>query len=85
MAEHQSSATTAGGVAILEDQLALEVDEYDHDAVVDTKSVISSATSIASSVMKYREENGRTYHAYKVWTTFLCFWRLAGASSLETT
>ncbi|KXX76162.1 Pro-neuropeptide Y [Madurella mycetomatis] len=25
----------------------------------------SGATSLASSVYKYREENGRTYHAYK--------------------
>lgn len=29
------------------------------------ESEISSTTSIGSSILKYRQENGRTYHAYK--------------------
>jgi hypothetical protein len=29
------------------------------------ESFASSTTSIGSSIMRHREENGRTYHAYK--------------------
>jgi hypothetical protein len=43
-----------------------EADSYDADSAYDVDSVTSSTTSIGSSVLKYREENGRTYHAYKV-------------------
>ncbi|PHH62232.1 hypothetical protein CDD80_1370 [Ophiocordyceps camponoti-rufipedis] len=28
-------------------------------------SIASSSTSLASSIMRYREENGRTYHAFR--------------------
>lgn len=45
--------------------LEAEGDEY-ADSAYDGDSVASSTTSIGSSVLKYREENGRTYHAYKV-------------------
>jgi len=33
--------------------------------IQDDVSDISSTTSMASSIMKYRQENGRTYHSYK--------------------
>ncbi|RDW56952.1 hypothetical protein BP5796_13019 [Coleophoma crateriformis] len=44
--------------------LAAEPDDYAVDSVVGEEDQASS-TSIASSILKYREENGRTYHAYK--------------------
>lgn len=46
---------------------ALEVDELfdDNDSSYDAESIASSTTSMRSSIMHYREENGRTYHAYK--------------------
>lgn len=40
-----------------------EEDDYNHDSGFEDLG--SSTTSIGSSIMKYREENGRTYHAYK--------------------
>lgn len=41
-----------------------EADDYDgYDSGFG--EVASSTTSISSSIMRYREENGRTYHAYK--------------------
>lgn len=43
-----------------------EADDYDNDSAYDAESLASSTTSISSSVLKFREENGRTYHAYKV-------------------
>jgi hypothetical protein len=42
-----------------------EPDDYEYDSGVGG-SIVSSTTSISSSILKYREENGRTYHAYKV-------------------
>lgn len=46
--------------------LVAEADEHESDSGFDADSVASSITSISSSILKYREENGRTYHAYKV-------------------
>ncbi|KAK1751060.1 methyltransferase [Echria macrotheca] len=45
---------------------ALAVDddlESDHDSVLGSES--SSTASLSSSILQYRHENGRTYHAYK--------------------
>lgn len=39
-----------------------EADDYEDEGFED---LASSTTSISSSILKYREENGRTYHAYK--------------------
>ncbi|KAH6672371.1 S-adenosyl-L-methionine-dependent methyltransferase [Halenospora varia] len=39
-------------------------DHHDTDSALGD-SIASSTTSIGSSILKYREENGRTYHAYK--------------------
>ncbi|KAF7548002.1 hypothetical protein G7Z17_g7347 [Cylindrodendrum hubeiense] len=47
---------------------ALEPDTVelsDDDSAIDAASTASSTTSLASSIAKYRMENGRTYHAYK--------------------
>lgn len=46
--------------------LEADVEEWENDSAIDSGSVNSSTASIASSILKYREENGRTYHAYKV-------------------
>ena len=46
--------------------LEAEADDYENDSALGGESIASSTTSINSSIMKYREENGRTYHAYKV-------------------
>ncbi|KAF8855637.1 S-adenosyl-L-methionine-dependent methyltransferase [Acephala macrosclerotiorum] len=37
----------------------------DRDSTFEDGPLASSTTSIGSSILKYREENGRTYHAYK--------------------
>lgn len=44
---------------------AVEAEEFDNDSSLDTDSIASSTTSLSSSVLKFREENGRTFHAYK--------------------
>ena len=46
--------------------LEAEDDTYATDSAYGDGAVASSTTSISSSVMRYRQENGRTYHAYKV-------------------
>ncbi|PHH60645.1 hypothetical protein CDD81_1396 [Ophiocordyceps australis] len=47
----------------MEPLLAEEEDE-DHDDGLGS-SIASSSTSLASSILRYREENGRTYHAFR--------------------
>lgn len=44
-----------------------EADDYadDDSSLDDGASLASSTSSLASSIRKYRSENGRTYHAYK--------------------
>jgi len=43
-----------------------EADTYDTDSALgDDELATSSTTSISSSILRFREENGRTYHAYK--------------------
>jgi len=37
----------------------------DHDSTLEDSPFAISTTSIGSSILKYREENGRTYHVYK--------------------
>jgi SAM-dependent methyltransferase len=39
--------------------------EHDNDSALGDDNPADSTTSIGSSILKYREENGRTYHAYK--------------------
>ncbi|KAH6672676.1 S-adenosyl-L-methionine-dependent methyltransferase [Plectosphaerella plurivora] len=40
-------------------------DNSDADSTLETGSLLSSTASVESSVLKYREENGRTYHGFK--------------------
>lgn len=39
-------------------------DDDDYDSGLDSDSLYSDTTSLSSSVTRYREENGRRYHAY---------------------
>lgn len=43
---------------------ALEADD-DADSALGVASIGDSTTSVSSSILKHRTENGRTYHAYK--------------------
>lgn len=43
----------------------VEADEQENDSAIGEEDDHFSTTSISSSILKYREENGRTYHAYK--------------------
>ncbi|KAL6405764.1 methyltransferase domain-containing protein [Ilyonectria robusta] len=45
------------------DQETNQID--DGDSTLSIGHTVSSTSSIRSSIIKYREENGRTYHAYK--------------------
>jgi hypothetical protein len=63
--ESPTSSPVAGAGAATSAGVEAEDDDY-ADSAYDGDSVASSTTSIGSSVLKYREENGRTYHAYKV-------------------
>lgn len=55
---------------------AIEADDTvdnDADSAYGTENAASSMASISSSILKYRQENGRTYHAYKVrQVSFFC-------------
>lgn len=46
-----------------------EIDDQDSQdadsALGDSSSTLDSTISLVSSIFRYREENGRTYHAYK--------------------
>ncbi|KXH45424.1 UMTA protein [Colletotrichum nymphaeae SA-01] len=49
-----------------EDQLvADEPVQVETDSEADLESLLSETTSIKSSMLQYRQENGRTYHKYK--------------------
>jgi hypothetical protein len=63
MAEHQEEPPNVG--------LEAEADDYENDSALEGENIASSTTSINSSITKYREENGRTYHAYKVSHSFM--------------
>ena len=44
-----------------------EADDWDKDSAFGGEGdLANSTTSLTSTILKYREENGRTYHAYKV-------------------
>ncbi|TVY56720.1 putative methyltransferase tdiE [Lachnellula cervina] len=63
------SPSTPDFTASPSSQVGLEAEADNHrdddSAIFDDGSVASSTTSISSSIMKHREENGRTYHSYK--------------------
>ena len=64
MAESQATNPPSGPAA--PGPLEAEADHWDGDSAVGTEDLVSSKASIGSSILRYREENGRTYHAYKV-------------------
>jgi hypothetical protein len=68
MAEPHATETPAAEPSATASAPALEAeaDDWADDSGVGEEDDISSTTSIGSSVLKYRQENGRTYHAYKV-------------------
>ncbi|CAH0021566.1 unnamed protein product [Clonostachys rhizophaga] len=43
----------------------IEADQEENNQTKESTQLESSTTSINSSILRYREENGRTYHAYK--------------------
>ncbi len=43
----------------------MEDETSDHGSTFETDSTTRSTATMGSSILKYREENGRTYHAYK--------------------
>jgi SAM-dependent methyltransferase len=45
--------------------LIFEADDHENDSAIGEEDDHYSTVSLSSSVLKYREENGRTYHAYK--------------------
>jgi hypothetical protein len=60
----ESSATAPAPTPAL--ALEAEADDWAGDSAVGEEDQVGSTTSIGSSILKYRQENGRTYHAYKV-------------------
>ncbi|CAH0054229.1 unnamed protein product [Clonostachys solani] len=43
----------------------IEADQEENNQTAESAQLESSTASINSSILRYREENGRTYHAYK--------------------
>jgi hypothetical protein len=60
------SSVTAPAAATPAVALEAEADDWAGDSAVGEEDQIGSTASIGSSILKYRQENGRTYHAYKV-------------------
>ncbi|KAH7169999.1 S-adenosyl-L-methionine-dependent methyltransferase [Dactylonectria macrodidyma] len=64
----KGGTTQTPPAATLENIGVIEADneeENDADSSLGDDDAASSTASLASSVLRYREENGRTYHAYK--------------------
>jgi len=57
-----SSSSRHDPIRIEPDCDLIEADDFFSDAA---SSLMSSSASLSSSIMRYRIENGRTYHAYK--------------------
>jgi hypothetical protein len=68
MAESHATETpaTESSVTAPAPALEAEADDWAGDSAFEEENDIDSTTSIGSSILKYRQENGRTYHAYKV-------------------
>jgi len=64
MAESQEANPPASHVE--PEPFEAEADDWDADSAIATDSLASSTASITSSILRYRVENGRTYHKYKV-------------------
>jgi hypothetical protein len=61
----ETSATAPPPAPPAPDGLEAKADDWAGDSAIG-EDIASSTVSISSSIMRYREENGRTYHAYKV-------------------
>ncbi|KAK0725572.1 S-adenosyl-L-methionine-dependent methyltransferase [Lasiosphaeris hirsuta] len=68
-----ASLPAAGPDTVIEADAELNnFPDNDNDSAFGSDSVVASDTaSLASSVLKYRVENGRTYHAYKAGSYFM--------------
>jgi hypothetical protein len=64
--EPVATAPIATAAAPAPGGLEAEPDDWDGDSAVGEENIAGSTASISSSILRYREENGRTYHAYKV-------------------
>ncbi|PKS12522.1 hypothetical protein jhhlp_000729 [Lomentospora prolificans] len=60
-----ASSSRNSQYAIIEADPALLVADSDYDDSDAASSYVSSSASLNSSILRYRIENGRTYHAYK--------------------
>ncbi|KAM6505944.1 hypothetical protein FSOLCH5_014121 [Fusarium solani] len=65
MAEHPPTSDPTPSAEERPANTNVDVDSDDHDSALDGISAFSEIASLASSIVKYRVENGRTYHAYK--------------------
>lgn len=72
-AHTNTNATNATGAAAItgqHDNAQIEADDWGTDSAYGDDQAgdddNASTSSITSSILRYREENGRTYHAYKV-------------------
>ncbi|EGS22913.1 uncharacterized protein CTHT_0013910 [Thermochaetoides thermophila DSM 1495] len=64
----QPSTAAAGATDLPQNFATLEADDANDNSDVDsviTTGNLSETTSVASSIYRFRVENGRTYHAYK--------------------
>ncbi|TDZ53115.1 Secondary metabolism regulator LAE1 [Colletotrichum trifolii] len=62
-----TSPATAAPAAVAHDNEVpvLDAEEVTDDSASELNSIATSSTSVSSSVLDYRNENGRTYHRYK--------------------
>ncbi|GAB1318277.1 S-adenosyl-L-methionine-dependent methyltransferase [Madurella fahalii] len=68
-----AAPTAPTGPGVIEADVHAEADDADNDvdSSLSLGSNQSETTSLAPSIYKFREENGRTYHAYKAGTYFM--------------
>ena len=70
MSSANPEVTTAPAAPVQPDTI-LEADDSLEDEAYGTDSGTTYTSSISSSIMAYRKENGRTYHAYKDGSYFM--------------
>nr|XP_036580267.1 methyltransferase domain-containing protein [Colletotrichum truncatum]KAF6788100.1 methyltransferase domain-containing protein [Colletotrichum truncatum] len=61
----QAAATDVRSNNAVDHEIFIQADDQSDTSSVDLQSVASSSTSVTSSMLDYRVENGRTYHRYK--------------------
>ncbi|KAK4457559.1 Phosphoethanolamine N-methyltransferase 1 [Cladorrhinum samala] len=65
MSKSPSPPPPTGVTTAVEGDVQIDVDEEGFDDDSTYGSLASSSESLASSILKFRQENGRKYHAYK--------------------